>query len=252
MQSYFNPVVGLHHYRSMAVRTLEENLEGERIGIKKLFYVLRPLLACRWIERKRSQPPTLFHAMTDDELVSPEERIWIEGLLKRKADACEAAPVAVNDARVNCIRAELERYGSMSTSPAALSSGSTDELDGLLRRWVVIPGRPCFDNSNPEASLLRRETGCNRLHLKGVIAIKLVADPGYQMRRLAPNATDCPTAGLARVAAASPVVVMRPLIVRPDHRIGIASPLNFPLEAMGLRARGQNHALIDPPAWLAH
>ena len=142
MPSHFNPVAGLHHYRSMAVRTLEENLEGERIGIKKLFYVLRPLLACRWIERKRSQPPTLFHAMMDDELVSPEERTWIEGLLKRKADAREADPVAVNGARVNCIRAELERYGSMSMSPAALSSGSKDELDGLLRRWVVTHDAP--------------------------------------------------------------------------------------------------------------
>jgi predicted nucleotidyltransferase len=142
MPSYFNPVAGLHHYRSMAVRTLEENLQGERIGIKKLFYVLRPLLACRWIERKRSPPPTLFHAMMDDELVAPEERIWIEALLKRKADALEAEPVAVNDARVDRIRAELERYGSMSISPAVPPSGSKDELDGLLRCWVVTHDAP--------------------------------------------------------------------------------------------------------------
>jgi len=142
MPSYFNPVAGLHHYRSIAVRTLEENLEGERISIKKLFYVLRPLLACRWIERKRSQPPTLFHAMMDDELVSPEERIWIEELLKRKADAREAEPVAVTDARVNSIRTELERYRSMSMSTTVPSSGSKDELDGLLRRWVVTPDAP--------------------------------------------------------------------------------------------------------------
>ena len=142
MPSYFNPMAGLHHYRSMAVRTLEENLEGERIGIKKLFYVLRPLLACRWIERKRSQPPTLFHALMDDELVSQEERVWIEGLLERKAAALEAEPMAVNDARVNCIRAELERYGSMSMTPTFPSAGSKDELDGLLRRWVVTHDAP--------------------------------------------------------------------------------------------------------------
>ena len=90
------------------------------------------------------QAPTLFHALMDDELVSPEERIWIEGLLKRKADARKAEPVAVNDARVNCIRAELERYGWMSMSGAAPSSGSKDELDGLLRRWVVTnDALPC-------------------------------------------------------------------------------------------------------------
>ena len=144
MPSYFNPMAGLHHYRSMAVRTLEENLEGGRIGIKKLFYVLRPLLACRWIERKRSQPPTSFHALMDDELVSPEERIWIEGLLKRKVDAREAEPVAVNDARADGIRAELERYGSMSMASTVPYSGSKDELDGVLRRWVVThDAAPC-------------------------------------------------------------------------------------------------------------
>ena len=44
------------------------------------------------------------------------------------------------------------------------------------------------------------------------------------------------------MAAGLPVVVMRPLTVRPDQRIAIASPLNFPLEAMGLRARGQDYA----------
>jgi hypothetical protein len=80
--------------------------------------------------------------MMDVELVSPEERTWIEGLLKRKADAREADPVAVNGARVNCIRGELERYGSMSMSPPVPSSGSKDELDGLLRRWVVTHDAP--------------------------------------------------------------------------------------------------------------
>jgi hypothetical protein len=30
--------------------------------------------------------------------------------------------------------------------------------------------------------LLRREAGCNRLNLKGVVAIKLVAPPRYQPR----------------------------------------------------------------------
>ena len=142
MPCYFNPIAGLHHYRSMAVRALEENLEGERIGIKKLFYVLRPLLACRWIEKKRSQPPTLFYALMDEEFVSPDERIWIEGLLKRKADAREAEPVAVNDARAECIRAELERYGSISIAPTNPPPGSKDDLDRLLRHWVVTHDAP--------------------------------------------------------------------------------------------------------------
>ena len=46
-----------------------------------------------------------------------------------------------------------------------------------------------------------------------------------------------------RTTVALPVVVMRPLTVRSDQRIGIASSFNFPFKAMGLRARGQNAAV---------
>ena len=35
----------------MAERALTENYADGKIGIKKLFYVLRPLYACRWIEQ---------------------------------------------------------------------------------------------------------------------------------------------------------------------------------------------------------
>ena len=58
--------------------------------------------------------------------------------------------------------------------------------------------------------------------------------------------------GMRGKATASPIVVMRSLTVWPNQRIGSASPLNFPLESMGSRARGQDHALMHPPAWLAH
>lgn len=54
--------------------------------------------------------------------------------------------------------------------------------------------------------------------------------------------------GMRGKATASPIVVMRPLTVWPNQRIGSASPLNFPLEPMGSHARGQDHALMHPPA----
>jgi predicted nucleotidyltransferase len=37
----------------MADRAIGEHLTDGRITIKKLFYVLRPLLACRWIVQNR-------------------------------------------------------------------------------------------------------------------------------------------------------------------------------------------------------
>jgi hypothetical protein len=40
----------------------QRHLVDGRIRIKKLFYVLRPLLACRWIEETLTQPPTGFRS----------------------------------------------------------------------------------------------------------------------------------------------------------------------------------------------
>ena len=192
--------------------------------------VLRPLLACRWIERKRSQPPTLFHAIMDDELVSPEERIWIEGLLKHKAEAHEAEPVAVNDARVNCIRAELERYGSMLMSPAALSSGSKDELDGLVRRWVVTHDAPpcpqaardCLAGWPTEPT---RQLGCAK----------------YKMQH-APHTADCGACDISEYRCASRESVRRPPLRRsPPQDAATRTLRNFHVVAWLPPARGTRH-----------
>jgi predicted nucleotidyltransferase len=56
--------------------------------LKKYFYVLRPILACRWILDKKSPPPMLF-----DELVSQELddslKTLVSGLVARKKTAPE-------------------------------------------------------------------------------------------------------------------------------------------------------------------
>lgn len=136
MPHFFNPIAGIHHYRSMATRTFTENYIEGRIGIKKLFYVLRPLLACRWIERRQSQPPTEFAELLAAELVTSDEREWIRDLLVRKADAREAAAINLDPHRAARIETELERYKSAAQLLSNPSAGSVDDLDALLRAWA--------------------------------------------------------------------------------------------------------------------
>ena len=38
------------------------------VKYKKYFYVLRPLLACKWIEQKATPPPVLFQTLMDEVL----------------------------------------------------------------------------------------------------------------------------------------------------------------------------------------
>jgi predicted nucleotidyltransferase len=51
---------GFHHYLSMAKSNYREYLQGDIVKIKKYFYVLRPLLAVRWLHRYGYAPPIEF------------------------------------------------------------------------------------------------------------------------------------------------------------------------------------------------
>ncbi len=53
MPSYFSPRATMHHYLSMAKSVFENDLVGVEVRLKKYFYVLRPILACRWIADRR-------------------------------------------------------------------------------------------------------------------------------------------------------------------------------------------------------
>jgi predicted nucleotidyltransferase len=132
----------MHHYRSMAAHALNENHMDGFIGIKKLFYTLRPLLACRSIERLGSQPPNASTDLLAAALVTIEEREWIEQPLKRKASAGEANPVELTASRASTIRAEPERYTAVTPRPASSTRPSPGALDKLLRTWCLSSAFP--------------------------------------------------------------------------------------------------------------
>lgn len=68
MQDYFSSKRSLYHYISMAEGNYREYLKGEMVRAKKYFYVLRPVLACRWIFSRRTPPPMLFSELAEAEL----------------------------------------------------------------------------------------------------------------------------------------------------------------------------------------
>ncbi len=57
---YFSPRSCMHHYLSMAEGNYREYLQRDPVRVKKYFYVLRPVLACRWIQMHGTTPPTEF------------------------------------------------------------------------------------------------------------------------------------------------------------------------------------------------
>lgn len=79
----FSPKASMYHYLSMAKGNFREYLQGETVRAKKYFYVLRPLLACKWISLREALPPIEFDKLMEL-MPSGPIKAWVEGLLERK------------------------------------------------------------------------------------------------------------------------------------------------------------------------
>lgn len=87
---------GMHHYRSAASKNFRGYLKADLVRVKKYFYVLRPLLAVRWLERYGTAPPIefdkLLHLIDDNRpLQSDVEALLarLEGILPPKSQRGE-------------------------------------------------------------------------------------------------------------------------------------------------------------------
>jgi uncharacterized protein len=60
LSSVYSCESGVHHYRSMAKTNFRGYLKADLVPLKKYFYVLRPLLAVRWLERYGTAAPIEF------------------------------------------------------------------------------------------------------------------------------------------------------------------------------------------------
>ena len=89
---YFSIKRSLYHYLSMAEGNYRKYLKGDWVRAKKYFYVLRPLLASRWILEKETPPPMLFSELAKAEL--PEElKEEVERLLEIKLHSPEVKKI---------------------------------------------------------------------------------------------------------------------------------------------------------------
>lgn len=84
LPKYYSPYSCLRHYLHMAEGDMKKYLSNEPIWTKKYFYVLRPVLACIWIERGYGIVPTEFSKLLDSIITQGELRTEIDILLKKK------------------------------------------------------------------------------------------------------------------------------------------------------------------------
>ena len=94
-----------HHYLHMAQGNFRAYLRGDEVWRKKYFYVLRPLLAIRWLDEGRGVVPMEFERLLDACVPAGDVRDAIDALLEEKAAGGELdrAP------RVESLSAFIER-----------------------------------------------------------------------------------------------------------------------------------------------
>ena len=115
MQPYFSTKRGLWHYLSMAKSNSHEFLKGNHlVKLKKYFYVLRPILACRWIMHRNTPPPMNFSDLAATEL-PPSLRPIVTDLLTQKINAPEIKLIppiqelnTYLEASIEAIKAEIQ------------------------------------------------------------------------------------------------------------------------------------------------
>ena len=110
---HYSPVACFLHYLHMAQGNFREYLRGEEVWVKKYFYVLRPVLACHWIERGLGAVPMELSTLIERLVEDPRLRADIDALLaaKRAGQELDRGP------RIGSIseflEGELERLASV-------------------------------------------------------------------------------------------------------------------------------------------
>lgn len=99
-QHYFSRRSNIHHYLGIAQGALASMTNGSEIAIKKLFYVLRPLLAAKWcLEKQSIAPMTIGPLMT---LLPQHLQQQVSELITLKSTAAEGFIINID--------AELKTY----------------------------------------------------------------------------------------------------------------------------------------------
>jgi predicted nucleotidyltransferase len=102
---YHSPAACLYHYLHMAQGNYREYLKEATVWVKKYFYVLRPILVIKWIEKGLGVVPTEFQVLVDNLVESPKLKEEIDRLIeaKRQGEELDRGP------RIAAISGFIER-----------------------------------------------------------------------------------------------------------------------------------------------
>lgn len=132
----FSPKSTFHHYSSIVKGTFKDNLRGESVKIKKYFYALRPALACRWIEERKTVPPmefrTLLTILPEGVLKNEIHRLLNEKIYGEETDLKPKIPI-INE----YLEQEITHFAEYVTELLP-SRGEEKIFDDLFREILYV------------------------------------------------------------------------------------------------------------------
>ena len=139
IEHFFQEKAGIYHYLSMAKKNYREYLKDDRVRVKKYFYVLRPLLACRWILEKQTPPPMLFselaNAFLDGKVASA-----VNELLRLKMETSELGLAPRIEVINEYLDASIEEIDQRIQAIPSSKNAAWDELNTLFLKVIGLEG----------------------------------------------------------------------------------------------------------------
>lgn len=83
-EEFFAPRASVHHYIGWAERILHRYFQHSDLAAKRYFYVMRPILCCRWIQTIGRQPPLRMQELITAIEMPAEAKLAIGNLIERK------------------------------------------------------------------------------------------------------------------------------------------------------------------------
>lgn len=130
---FFNARGNIYHYLGIAKSALQSS-EKQQIGIKKLFYVLRPLLCAKWcLEKQQIAPMTMGPLLT---LLPSDLQQQINDLIALKATMPESKSITIDSHIVSFIEQSMTEI-TKGTHAITERHFKADKLEHFFRQTLI-------------------------------------------------------------------------------------------------------------------
>lgn len=132
-KNYFSRRSNTHHYLGIAKGAMETMSADGSIGIKKLFYILRPLLAAKWCVERNTIAPMNIQPLTA--LLPEELQKKLKDLIEEKSIAAEGQAIAPDSSLMDWVK-ETEQECSLLSRDFDKEYFQATSLNDFFRKTV--------------------------------------------------------------------------------------------------------------------